>query len=93
MEAKMAQQMKPSVVEKVDPVWSRIRQEAEEVATINVPVLVAVGGKDPIAGAPQPLASLLPKGRALEIPNRDHMLAVGDKVFKAAVIEFLNDRP
>jgi len=65
----------------------------EDVATINVPVLVAVGGKDPVAGAPQPLASLLPKGRALEIPNRDHMLAVGDKVFKAAVIEFLNDRP
>src|SRR5690242_20759005 len=27
----MAQQMKPTVVEKVDPVWSRIRQEAEEV--------------------------------------------------------------
>jgi pimeloyl-ACP methyl ester carboxylesterase len=64
----------------------------EEVATIAVPVLVAVGSKDPIAGAPQPLASLLPKGRALEIPNRDHMLAVGDKTFKAAVIEFLNDR-
>jgi len=27
----MAQQTKPSVVEKVDPVWARIRQEAEEV--------------------------------------------------------------
>jgi pimeloyl-ACP methyl ester carboxylesterase len=65
----------------------------EEVATIQVPVLVAVGGKDRIAGAPQPLASLLPRGEALEIPNRDHMLAVGDKVFKAAVTKFLNARP
>lgn len=65
----------------------------EEVATIQVPALVVVGGKDPVAGAPQPLASLLPKGEALEIPNRDHMLAVGDKVFKAAATDFLNARP
>jgi pimeloyl-ACP methyl ester carboxylesterase len=65
----------------------------EEAARIEVPTLVAVGEKDPIAGAPEALASLLPKGQALKIPNRDHMLAVGDKVFKAAVIEFLNARP
>jgi pimeloyl-ACP methyl ester carboxylesterase len=65
----------------------------EEVATIQVPALVVVGGKDPIAGSPQPLASLLPKGEALEIPNRDHMLTVGDKVFKAAATDFLNARP
>jgi non-heme chloroperoxidase len=65
----------------------------EEVAQIHVPTLVAVGGKDPIAGAPQPLASLFPDGKALEIPNRDHMLAVGDKIFKAGVIDFLNVRP
>jgi len=65
----------------------------EEVAQIHAPALVAVGGKDPIAGAAQPLASLFPNGKALEIPNRDHMLAVGDKVFKAGVIDFLNSRP
>ena len=72
---------------------SRQLLSREEVATIQVPTLVVVGGKDPIAGAPQALASLLPKGEALEIPNRDHMLAVGDKVFKAAAIDFLNTRP
>ena len=72
---------------------SRQLLSREEVASIQVPALVVVGGKDPIAGAPQPLASLLPKGEALEIPNRDHMLAVGDKVFKAAAIDFLNARP
>jgi pimeloyl-ACP methyl ester carboxylesterase len=65
----------------------------EEVATIQVPALVAVGTKDRIAGAPQPLADLLPQGQALEIPDRDHMLATGDRVFKAAAIEFLNARP
>jgi hypothetical protein len=31
------------------------------------------------------------RARALDIPNRDHMLAVGDKVFKAAALEFFGD--
>ena len=52
--------------------------------------LVAVGTKDDIAGSPHELAALMPNGRGLDIPERDHMVAVGDKVFKAAVIEFLN---
>lgn len=71
---------------------SRQVMSREEAASIQAPVLVAVGGKDPIAGSPQALASLVPQGRALEIPNRDHQLAVGDKVFKAGVIDFLNTR-
>jgi len=29
----------------------------------------------------------------LDIPGRDHMLAVGDKVFKAGVLAFLQERP
>jgi hypothetical protein len=29
--------------------------------------------------------------RALDIPGRDHMLAVGDRVFKTGVLEFLNE--
>ena len=41
---------------------------------------------------PQELAALIPGARALDIPGRDHMLAVGDKVFKTAVIDFLNQR-
>ena len=60
---------------------------------VAVPVLVAVGTKDPVAGSPQALAALIPGARALDIPNRDHMLAVGDKVFKAAVLDFLDHRP
>jgi pimeloyl-ACP methyl ester carboxylesterase len=64
-----------------------------EVAKIAVPVLVAVGTKDTIAGSPQTLAALIPGARALDIPDRDHMLAVGDKVFKAAVLDFLDHRP
>jgi pimeloyl-ACP methyl ester carboxylesterase len=64
-----------------------------EVREIAAPTLVAVGTKDGIAGDPHRLAALLPKGRALDIPGRDHNLAVGDKVFKKAVLTFLDERP
>ena len=40
----------------------------------------------------QELAALIPGAAALDIPDRDHMLAVGDKVYKAGVIDFLNQR-
>jgi pimeloyl-ACP methyl ester carboxylesterase len=64
-----------------------------EVGAIRAPTLVAVGSKDAVAGSGPALAALLPRGRALEIPRRDHMLAVGDKVFKAAVLAFLGEEP
>lgn len=63
-----------------------------EVGAIRAPVLVAVGTKDLVAGSAQGLAALIPSARALDIPNRDHMLAVGDKIYKAGVIDFLNQR-
>ncbi len=64
-----------------------------EIAAIRMPALVAVGTKDVVAGSAQELAPLLPAGRALDIPGRDHMLAVGDKVFKQGVLDFLAQRP
>jgi pimeloyl-ACP methyl ester carboxylesterase len=71
---------------------SRQTLSREQVAGIRVPVLVAVGTEDKVAGSAQELAALIPGGRALDIPNRDHMLTVGDKVFKAGVLDFLNQR-
>ncbi|WEX78806.1 alpha/beta hydrolase [Sinorhizobium numidicum] len=68
---------------------SRDLLSAEEVARIDVPVLIGVGTKDEIAGSAQELAALMPHAKALDIPGRDHMLAVGDRVFKRAVLEFL----
>lgn len=65
----------------------------EQVQQIRAPVLVAVGSKDVIAGSPHELAAMLPAGRALDVPGRDHMLAVGDKVFKQAVLAFLAEQP
>jgi pimeloyl-ACP methyl ester carboxylesterase len=64
-----------------------------EVATIRLPALVALGSQDAIGGSAAELAALLPAGRALEIPGRDHMTAVGDKVFKQGVLSFLAARP
>ena len=72
---------------------SRQTSTREQVAAIRAPVLVAVGTKDTIAGSAHELAALLPAGRALDIPGRDHMLAVGDRVFKQGVLEFLAERP
>ena len=60
-----------------------------EVAAIRCPVLVAVGTKDHIGGNPHRLAALFPAGRALDIPDRDHNLAVGDRVYKRGVLDFI----
>ena len=72
---------------------SRQTLTRDQVAAIRAPVLVAVGTKDTVAGSAHELAALLPSGRALDIPGRDHMLAVGDRVFKEAVLSFLAERP
>jgi pimeloyl-ACP methyl ester carboxylesterase len=64
----------------------------EEAALINQPTLVAVGERDTLAGDPSKLAALLPRAEALMIPGRDHNLAVGDKAFKAGVLDFLARR-
>jgi len=72
---------------------SRQTLSPSEVGRIAVPVLVAVGSKDPVAGSPEQLAALIPGARALIIPGRDHMVAVGDRAFKTGVLEFLAQRP
>lgn len=72
---------------------SRQRLEREPLGRLAVPLLVAVGTRDAIAGSPHALAALVPGAKALDIPNRDHMLAVGDRLFKAGVLDFLGQRP
>jgi pimeloyl-ACP methyl ester carboxylesterase len=72
---------------------SRQSLTAADAARIAVPMLIGVGTKDKVAGSPHELAALVPGARALDIPNRDHMLAVGDRVFKEAVLGFLAERP
>ena len=64
----------------------------EEAARIAVPTLIAVGTTDEIAGSAQALGEIIPGAEVLDIPNRDHMRAVGDKVYKAGVVDFLSRR-
>lgn len=72
---------------------SRTKIEADDLAKIQNPVLIAVGTKDVVAGSAQKLADIIPGSKVLDITNRDHMKAVGDKVYKAGVLDFLSERP
>jgi pimeloyl-ACP methyl ester carboxylesterase len=72
---------------------SRQEMTREQVASIRTPTLVAIGTRDLVAGSPDELVALMPNARALPIPDRDHMIAVGDKVYKAGVLQFLKERP
>ena len=63
-----------------------------EAARITQPTLVAVGTRDTVAGDPRKLVAMLPRAQALDIPGRDHNLAVGYKAFKAGVLDFLERR-
>jgi pimeloyl-ACP methyl ester carboxylesterase len=71
---------------------SRRSLTPEEAARLTQPTLVAVGDRDTLAGDPSKLVALLPRAEELSIPGRDHNLAVGDKAFKARVLEFLTLR-
>lgn len=62
---------------------------AEAVGTISAPVLVAVGENDVVGGSATALAALIPGAEAFVIEGREHMKAVGDPTFKAAVLDFL----
>jgi pimeloyl-ACP methyl ester carboxylesterase len=66
-------------------------QEAADIT--GVPVLIAVGSNDEIAGSAEKLGEIIPGSEVLDIPNRDHMRAVGDKVYKSGVADFLSRRP
>ena len=64
------------------------RLPREILSALKRPVLVLDGGEDQTAGRPEPLARALADGRAVTIPGRDHMSAVGDKNTRQAVIDF-----
>jgi len=68
---------------------SRQTLSEAEVARIACPTLVAVGTRDEVAGDGHRLAAMFAHGEPLDIPGRDHNLAVGDKVYKAGVLAFL----
>jgi len=69
------------------------RLSRADAAAIRVPILVATGTADDVAGPARPLLELIPGAQVLDIPDRDHMRAVGDRVFKDGTLAFLDARP
>jgi pimeloyl-ACP methyl ester carboxylesterase len=72
---------------------SRGLMTRDQAKSISVPVLIAVGTADEVAGSAEELGQIIPGSEVLDIPNRDHMRAVGDKVYKDGVNDFLSRRP
>ena len=72
---------------------SRALISVEDIATIAAPTLIGVGTRDDIAGSAQRLAAIMQRAQAFDIEGRDHMLSVGDRTWKAKVMEFLKDHP
>lgn len=66
---------------------------ARDAQQISCPVLIAVGTKDEVAGDPHRLAAVIKGARVVDILGCDHNRAVGDKVYKDNVLEFLDGRP
>jgi pimeloyl-ACP methyl ester carboxylesterase len=64
-----------------------------DLAKCRVPVLIVRGSDDDIAGPAREIAAMIPGAEYVEIPGRNHMSAVGDKVFKEAALDFLGRRP
>ena len=61
----------------------------QELTALLQPVLICIGTKDDVSGDARTLAALLPDAEVCDIPNRDHNRAVGDRVYREAVLAFL----
>jgi pimeloyl-ACP methyl ester carboxylesterase len=61
----------------------------EALARLAMPVLVAAGSRDEIAGDPRVLADAIPGAKAVSLPACDHFSAIPHALFKAAVFDFL----
>jgi pimeloyl-ACP methyl ester carboxylesterase len=62
----------------------------EELAGLEVPVLVVAGARDELAGDPEALAKVFPDGRAVTLPGCDHFSAIPHALYKATVFDFLD---
>lgn len=60
------------------------------LSAVKIPVLIVNGGEDhPYADSDDALAEAIPGAQLVTIPNKNHLTAVTDPLFKQAVIEFL----
>lgn len=67
----------------------RTPMDPATLARVAQPTLICVGTRDDVAGDPHPLQPLFRQAEVVDIPGRDHNRAVGDRVYKQAVLSFL----
>lgn len=61
-----------------------------DLAALTMPVLVAAGAQDMLAGDPQGLAAHIHGAHAVSLPGCDHFNAIPHALLKAAVFDFLD---
>ena len=64
------------------------RAAMPDAGAITVPVLVITGDKDTLVGSPHELAERIP-GASVAVVSGDHLTAVFDPKFRAAIVDFL----
>jgi pimeloyl-ACP methyl ester carboxylesterase len=67
--------------------------DRDGLARLPMPVLVAAGAWDELAGDPVGLARVFPHGKGKSLPGCDHFSAIPHASLKAAVFDFLDDLP
>ncbi len=67
----------------------RIRPDAQAMASVRIPVLVAVGEKDDLVSGADQLAAAIPGAHLITVPDRDHITVVADGRFKEPILAFL----
>ncbi len=67
----------------------RERLTPEELARIDVPVLIVVGERDDLVAGADELARAIPGARLIVVPDRDHLTVVPDHRYKEPALAFL----
>jgi glutathione S-transferase len=62
----------------------------EALGTLTMPVLVVAGRHDELAGDPDELAAVFPRGKGVTLPGCDHFSAIPHGLLKATVFDFLD---
>ena len=64
----------------------------DELAGVDLPVLIVNGAEDTLAGSADSLAAAIPGAEFVTIPERDHLTVVSDPQFKETVVRFLKEQ-
>jgi pimeloyl-ACP methyl ester carboxylesterase len=64
--------------------------DRDALGRLPMPVLVAAGQRDDLAGDPEALARIFPHGKGVSLPGCDHFSAIPHASLKATVFDFID---